>query len=188
MDFLMDLIQQYGYYVVFVGTLLEGETIVALAGFVAYQGHLHLGTLIPVAIIGATLGDHMFFFLGRHKGRKILQKHPEWHARTEKIHVWLERHQNLLIFGSRFLYGFRAVTPIILGTSKVSAIRFSILNIFGAVVWSLIFIFGGYVFGGAIEHFLGSVKKFEGIIVGLVIAIASIIQLTTLYRRRKARE
>jgi membrane protein DedA with SNARE-associated domain len=180
---LMDLIQQYGYYMVFIGTLLEGETVVALAGFAAYQGHLHLATLIPIAIIGAAMGDHLFFFLGRYKGRKMIQQHPEWHARTEKIHVWMKRHQNLLIFGSRFLYGFRAVTPIILGTSKVSTIRFSLLNILGAIVWAFTFSFGGYIFGSAIEHFLGNMKKFEGMIVLAVIVIALSIHLIARHRR-----
>ena len=185
MDFLLHLIQSYGYLIVFVGTLLEGETFVALAGFVAYQGHLNLYVIIPIAIVGATLGDHAFFYFGRYKGRGILLKHPEWHERADKIHKWMHKHQNLLIFGSRFLYGFRAITPIILGTSKVSAIRFFILNVLGAITWAVLFGLGGYVFGGAVERFLGNMKKFEGAIVAAIILIAVLIQVIAWARRRK---
>ncbi len=187
MDFILPLIQEYGYYIVFVGTLLEGETVVALAGFVAHQGYLRLDVIIPIAILGATIGDHLFFYFGRFRGRTILANHPDWHPRVEKIHVWLERHQNLLIFGSRFLYGFRAITPIVLGTSRVSALRFFVLNILGAIVWAFIFVIGGYVFGDAIERFLGNIKKIEGVIVGLLILFAALVQGGLWLRRRKKR-
>lgn len=184
MDFLVELIQSYGYYIVFIGTLLEGETVVALAGFIAHQEHLRLEIIIPVAIAGAVIGDQAFFYFGRYKGREILAKHPAWHPRVERIHTWLHRHQNWLIFGSRFLYGFRAITPIVLGTSRVSALRFFILNVLGAVVWACIFAFGGYIFGDAVERFLGNIKKFEGAIVLSVIVIALLVQGVLLVRRR----
>lgn len=187
MHFLVELIQSYGYFIVFFGTVLEGETIVALAGFAAYQGHLSLQIIIPIAIVGAVIGDHSFFYFGRHKGRKILAKHPEWHGRVEKIHGWLDRHQNLLIFSSRFLYGFRMVTPIVLGTSRVSGFRFFILNALGALVWAILFAFGGYFFGEAIESMLGNIKRFEGMIVAGVILIAFIIQIIAWCRRRNER-
>ena len=185
MDFLLELIKSYGYYIVFVGTLLEGETIVALAGFVAHQGYLDLHTIIPVAIIGATLGDHVFFLFGRYKGRKIIANHPGWHDRVGKIHMWLERHQNWLIFGSRFLYGFRAITPIVLGTSKVALWRFSLLNILGAVAWAFLFVFGGYIFGDAVERFLGNIKKFEGTFVGIILFAIIVVQGGLWLRRKR---
>lgn len=175
MEHLPELIQHFGYYVVFIGTLLEGELIVALAGYAVFQGHLHAIPLFLVAVTGATLGDHFYFFLGRVKGRTYLKKRPVWHDRAEKIHSLVERHQNLVIFGSRFLYGFRAVTPIVLGTSKVSVPRFMTLNILGAIVWATFFIFGGYTFGGAIEQFIGRARKVEIIFAVAVLAIALIL-------------
>lgn len=188
MDFLVDLIQNYGYFIVFAGTLLEGETIVVLAGFAAFQGHLSLQYVIPIAILGSSLGDHFFFYLGRLKGRSVLAKRPHWHARVSKIHSLLERHQNLLIFGSRFMYGFRMAIPVVLGTSKVSALRFSLLNIAGAIVWSLLFVFGGYMFGEAIEKFLGNVKKIEGYILLGIISVVVLMQVINWWIGRREEE
>ncbi len=167
----MGLIHDYGYYMVFLGTLLEGETIVALAGFAAHQSYLDLETVIIVAIIGATLGDHFFFFVGRKKGRAMIQARPEWQPRVHRIHAWLNRYQNWLIFGSRFLYGFRAITPIVLGTSNVSVTRYFLLNVAGAIVWACLFALGGYWFGDAIERFLGNVKAIEGVVIAVVLMI-----------------
>ncbi len=36
-----ELVQDYGYYAVLLGTLLEGETILVMAGFAAHGGYLH---------------------------------------------------------------------------------------------------------------------------------------------------
>ena len=185
MDFLIELIQSYGYVIVFAGTLLEGETVVALAGFAAHQGYLQLSIIIPVAICGAVIGDQVFFYLGRFKGKGMIAKHPEWQPRIEKIHTWMERHQNLLIFGSRFLYGFRAITPIILGTSRVSGIRFFILNVLGAIVWACIFVSVGYFFGDTLSRFLGNIKKFEGALVLVIVGAGVVVQFLSWRRARR---
>lgn len=185
MDTLLWLIQNYGYAIVFVWTFLEGETIVALAGFAAYQGHLKLEYIIPIAIVGAMLGDHAFFYFGRYKGRQFLAKHPRLNAKAERIHLLLERYQGWIIFGSRFMYGFRTVIPMALGVSRLSVIKFFFFNFVGAVVWAILFAFGGYAFGNAIEYFLGNVKKIEGFLVLGMVAIIAIAQAAMWWGRRR---
>ncbi|HEY9585784.1 MAG TPA: DedA family protein [Candidatus Paceibacterota bacterium] len=185
METLVWLIQNYGYGIVFVGTIFEGEVIVALAGFSAYGGDLKLGYIIPIAIVGAMIGDHAFFYFGRYKGRKFLSERPLLEARVEKVHRLLERYNGWIIFGSRFMYGFRALIPVALGVSKVSGVKFSFLNFLGAVVWGVFFAFGGYAFGGAIERFIGGVKKFEGIVVIVVVTLFIVTQVVSYIRRRR---
>jgi len=175
METLIWLIQNYGYAIVFVLSLLEGETIVALAGFAAYQGHLQLLPVIVVAIIGACAGDQLFFYFGRYKGKEYLARRPHLTERVGRIHLLIERHQEWIIFCSRFMYGFRMVIPIALGTSGVKGSKFLLYNLLGAIVWGIFFAVGGYVFGGAIESFLGHVKRAEkfiifGVLLGAFIA------------------
>ena len=181
----MWLMQEYGYAIVFVGTIFEGETIVALAGFAAYQEYLLFRYIIPIAILGAVIGDHVFFYLGRWKGKAILARCPSIETRMEKVHTLLARYHGWAIFGSRFMYGFRAGIPVILGMSKVSGLKFSFFNTLGAIVWAFFFTLGGYVFGGAIEQFLGNAKKIEGVIVLSVLLVVACTQLFLWLRRRK---
>lgn len=179
------LIQNYGYVVVFLGTFLEGETIVALAGFAAYEGYLKLGIIIPIAVVGAVIGDQSFFYFGRFKGRKFLAKRPHLEARVERVHLLLGRYHGWIIFGSRFMYGFRVLIPMALGASRVGGVRFFLLNFLGAVTWGIFFAFGGYAFGGAIEHFLGNVKKFESIIVFGAIVFLVVTQIVVYVRGKR---
>jgi membrane protein DedA with SNARE-associated domain len=183
-DALTLLIQDYGYAIVFVGTLLEGETIVALAGFASYQGYLQLPIIIPIAVIGAVLGDQAFFYFGRYKGRQFLEKRPHLARRAEKVELMFGKHHGWLIFGSRFMYGFRAIIPMAMGASKLPALRFLILNILGAIVWAIFFSCAGYLFGGAIEKFLGKVKRVEVYIIVTVLVTVLLAQLFGWVSRR----
>ena len=54
---LPELIESYGYWAVLAGTLLDGESVLLLAGFAAHRGYLQLQDVIGVAIIGSFLGD-----------------------------------------------------------------------------------------------------------------------------------
>jgi len=139
METVFVLIQQYGYACVFLFTLIEGETVVVLAGFAAYQGYLNIGYVIVVAIVGAVVGDQTFFYFGRFKGRQFLAARPKYAARVKRLHLTIERHQNLLIFASRFMYGFRTIIPIAIGTTNVKGSRFFVLNVLGAIVLGGIF-------------------------------------------------
>lgn len=180
---LMAFIQTHGYALVFVFTLLEGETIVALAGFVAYQGYLNLVYVIIVAIIGAFIGDQAFFIFGRLKGKQYIEARPKMVARVARVHRLIENHQNWLIFASRFMYGFRAILPIAMGTSKVRWQKFALLDFLGAIVWGIFFAGGGYIFGNALEQFIGHVKRVEIIIAGVLVG-ALLAQLIGVLRRR----
>ena len=55
------IIENYGYAIIIIGTILEGETILILAGLAAHQGYLALIWVIFSAFIGSLCGDLLFF-------------------------------------------------------------------------------------------------------------------------------
>lgn len=54
---LPQLLTDYGYLAVFVASLLEGKTILVLAGFAAHQDPLSLHWVVLLACCGGTIGD-----------------------------------------------------------------------------------------------------------------------------------
>ncbi len=62
------LIAAYGYWVIFLGCLLEGETVLILGGMAAHQGALQLLQVIGLATLGGMLGDQLLFWTGRYSG------------------------------------------------------------------------------------------------------------------------
>ena len=67
------LLEQFGYFAVFVGTFLEGEAILVAAGFFASRGYLDVVAVYVVAFAGAFLGHVFWFWLGRAHGVKLLR-------------------------------------------------------------------------------------------------------------------
>jgi membrane protein DedA with SNARE-associated domain len=182
---LQSLIENYGYLAILIGTFLEGETIVILAGFAAQLGYLELPWVIATAIAGSFSGDQLYYYIGRHWGPKIIARRLSWQLSAEKVYTHLRRHQNFLILTFRFYYGLRNVTPFVVGSAQVSRLRYFILNLIGAIVWAIAFGYAGFLSGEAIELFLDDIKRYEMITLGTLVALAIVIWLVTLIRHRR---
>ena len=176
------IVREYGYLAILIGTFLEGETIVLIAGFLAFSGHLELPLVILAAFAGSTSGDQLYFFIGRFWGRKLLVRFPAWRERTERVFYHVHRHQNLLILSFRFFYGLRNVTPFAVGMSEVTTPRFVILNLIGAAVWATTFGYAGYSFGHAFEFLMGKIKQYELTALGLLVVVGLSIWLSARLR------
>jgi membrane protein DedA with SNARE-associated domain len=122
---LESLLATYGHPALIIGTFLEGEPVLVLGGLAAHQGWLSLHWVIACGFCGALCTDQLCFLLGRRHGKTLLARHPSWHPRAARVLRVLERHQNLLILGFRFLWGLRSVTPYAIGISNVSYLRFT---------------------------------------------------------------
>jgi membrane protein DedA with SNARE-associated domain len=160
MDF-AGLVDSYGYWAVAVGAFLEGETVLALAGLAAYRGYLDFYTVVVIAMAFGFLGDQFFFFLGRRKGHRILQRFPDARERAHRFDDLLKRWHAPLIILIRFMYGFRIVGPILLGMGRVPHWKFMVFNLIGAAIWAPLIAGVGYLFGEIVEAVLHDIKKIE---------------------------
>ena len=175
-------IQNYGYWALFFGTILEGETIMVLGGFAASQGHLVLSWVLLVGFLGAVTGDQAYFLLGRLKGREYLANHPSWAPYTRRVRSLMDRHDMWILAGFRFLYGLRMSAPVVFGALEVSPRRFALGNAAGGLAWAVSVGTGGFLFGKTLVIVLHDVKSYEHLVlggiasVGLLVGIARIIQ------------
>jgi len=158
---LKEYLQIHGYWLLFVGTFLEGEAILIMAGFLAFEGYLNIGGVILTAFVGSFLGDQFYFYLGYFKGRKLLRR---FHAVARKFREALrliEKYGAFVAFISRYTYGFRIVLPLILGITSLPARTFLWINLASALSWAIVFSLGGYLFGKSASLFLDDVSKYE---------------------------
>jgi membrane protein DedA with SNARE-associated domain len=185
-DTIPQLLSDYGYLAVFVGALLEGESVLMLAGYAAHRGLLSLPTVVVIAFFGATLGDQMFFLIGRRFGRELVVRWPGFEERTVRVERLLLRYHAWVIMGVRFAYGLRIAGPIAIGMSALPAWRFFLFNAIGAVVWAPLIAGVGWMFGHALEQILGDMRRYEALgLALLVVAIVAVTMLTHAARRRR---
>ena len=185
LETLTELIKNYGYLAILIGTFLEGETILILGGFAAHMGFLELPWVIASAFAGSFIGDQLYFYIGRHYGPKIIARRLSWQEGAEKVYKHLHRHKNLLILSFRFFYGFRNVTPFAVGAAHISRSRFFTLNLIGAIIWAISFAYAGYLFGEAFRLFLSDFKRYELYVLFALVFVGLMIWLFTLIRHRR---
>ena len=181
------LLQQYGYLAVLVGSLLEGETIMLIAGFASHRGYLDLRGVIAVAAAGGFLGDQGFFWLGRLHGNAVMARWPRLQQHAPRVNALLQRHHIWIIIGIRFMYGLRTAGPALIGMSEVGALRFALLNLIGAVLWAVVISGAGYLFGQALELILRDVRRYEIAGLAAIIAVGFLWWGWRWYRTRRQR-
>jgi membrane protein DedA with SNARE-associated domain len=184
---LPQFLADYGYLAVFIGCLLEGETLLVLAGFAAQQGLLSLPLVMGLAFVAGTLGDQIFFFIGNRYGVSLLHRFPKFETASQRVKKLLVTHHTWLIVGVRFMYGLRIAGPIAIGMSEVPPRRFLLLNMLGAAIWAVLVAGVGFVFGRSLQWLIADLGKYEEVALVVVVCVALLIGLLhRLHARRSA--
>jgi membrane protein DedA with SNARE-associated domain len=182
---LRDLLDTYGYVTVLIGTFFEGETILLLGGLAASFGYLELKWVIALAFVGSLSGDQLWFFVGRRHGNTLLARFPAWHQRADRVHAVLERYETPVLLSFRFFYGFRNLTPFVVGMGRIKAGKFITLNAIGAGIWSVTVACAGYLFGEFVELVLGDIKRYQIWTIAFVLVAGMVVWLVHVIRRRR---
>jgi membrane protein DedA with SNARE-associated domain len=178
---LKDALETHGYWVLFVGTLLEGETILIVAGFLAFQGYFHIAGVMTIAFAGSFLGDQAYFYLGRRHGRMLLKRFHFIARRLREALRLIEKYGSFVAFISRFTYGFRIILPIILGITRLAPRTFLLINLASALAWSVLFSSAGYLFGKSASLFLDNISQYEHYLLLALVGIMVLIWLFHFY-------
>ena len=182
---LHQFIVDYGLWAVLGGTLLEGESVVVLAGFLSHQRLLHLPYVMLCAFAGSFIADQALFYLGRRYREHRYMRRVRAQPAFGKALALVDRYPHGFILALRFLYGLRTVGPVALGVSQVSSLRFLALNAIAAAICAPVMIPPAASTGQTIESLLGRLHGVE-----TKLAVAAVIGIATwlaywLYARRR---
>ncbi len=191
MESFEEFIRQFGYWAVLIGTIFEGETALLPTAFAAHQGYLKLHWIIAAAMAGASLADWFYFFLGRRGGKPLLEKYPKWGKRADRVRRLIERYPVGILLIFHFLYGLRAIIPLLYGMSRISAIKFMLLAAASTLMWAVTITAIGYFFGEIAVTYLEVIRQHQWqillviVVVGLLIGILVKIEWRHLPKLRK---
>ncbi|EBB5938124.1 DedA family protein [Salmonella enterica] len=169
------LITHYGYAALVIGSMAEGETVTLLGGVAAHQGLLKFPLVAAAVALGGMMGDQLLYLLGRCYGGKILRRFPRYHTKIRRAQKMIQRHPYLFVIGTRFMYGFRVVGPLLIGASRLPPKIFLPLNIVGALIWTLLFTTLGYLGGEMIAPWLHDLDQHLRHGVWLILAIVLVV-------------
>lgn len=184
---LSTLIAQYGLITVFVGSLLEGETVLLLAGYAAHRGYLDFASVVAVAMLGAVIGDQVWFVLGRRQGARLIARSPWLGDKIRRALILVERHPTKIILAMRFAWGLRTALPVAVGMSRISWQRFLLLNLLSALLWAPLVAGTGCFFGALLARHVDGLHRVEHWGMLAVVMLALIVHFVARRRIKVAR-
>ncbi|MEB3701453.1 DedA family protein [Candidatus Bealeia paramacronuclearis] len=180
---MQEFIQTWGYVAVFLGSLIEGESVILTAGFLAHQGYLSLPKIIMISFIGTLIADQLLYFLGRSYGERVLDKFPKLREKAERAFKLLHKWDAIFMMSFRFIYGIRIISPVVIGMSGIPPKRFAIYNVLAAAVWAILSCSAGYFLG---HLFMDQLDQMPKIILGMAIGAGAVIYLYFHFRKKKS--
>lgn len=175
--------EHYGYIALFIGTFLEGETVLFLAGFLAHRGYFDLPKVVAIAFIGAYTGHMFFYCLGRWQGNRLLFKAAFIRRNFAQVKDFLERYGPLGILFIQFLYGTRIIGALTFGALRMQPRRFLFWEFLVTLFWASLVGGLGYGFGETLRVILGDLTRYEKTLLIYVLALSILYAGGHLIRR-----
>ena len=156
---LIELMKEYSYIILYVWSILEGESGLIMAGIFSHTGDMNLYLSILVAALGGFSGDFIYFFIGRYNKKYVHKKLISQRRKFALTHLLLKKYGWPIIFVQRYMYGMRTLIPISIGLTGYSSKKFAIINFLSALVWAGVTITLAWYFGQDLLDLLKIMKE-----------------------------
>lgn len=187
--FLSTFYDQYGYLVIFLGTLgentavlgflLPGNALAILGAAYARLGTLNLGWVILIASLGTILGYHIDYFMGRFVLVRVANR---WSAsrfgrqirlagRMRLGRKVLAKHGGKAILVSHLIGHLRSFVALSAGMTQMRYLRFLGFEVIAATVWNTAFCLVGYFVATEIGRLYVILERSGLVIVGILLAL-----------------
>jgi membrane protein DedA with SNARE-associated domain len=181
---MLDTLINNAYWLLFAGTVMEGETALLLASLAASQGIIKLFWVIVVAFAGATVGDQISYQVFRRFGPTMVTRSETLKRRTEKARRLLAGHPIKFIIFSRFFWGLRSACMLALAASDVKTRTFAPFNLVACALWASVVGTLGYFFSGWVTRVVSTMDDLSGRAPAIVAGILAFV--LAIYFIRKA--
>lgn len=183
MEMLFKLLAEHVYIILFVSLILEfaalplpGETMMVVAGIMAYNNHGSYIGMIVASALGTVLGMQFSYEVGRRLGTRAVDKYGSYIGltpyRMTKAADFFNRFGNIVIVIAYFLPGVRHILGYFSGISRINAKRFHVYSTVGGILWVVVFITLGYVLGPSAPHAFKLLHKYGTML--FIVAIAAL--------------
>lgn len=180
LDFVNELLFQYGLYAVFILVMLEGDITLLLAGVLAHSGFFGDYSFAQVLIWGTIAGclsDNIAYFSGRGfcEGVRQFRFYRAAQPRLERL---TNKFGPLSIFLSKYIYGLRWAACVFYGVGRMPYLRFLVLSFASCFLWVSILSGAGYFFSGAVMGLIGDFERLGKVLLVIVLVGIAAFYLT----------
>jgi membrane-associated protein len=133
--------------------ILPGDSLLFAVGAVAAHpdSPVDLVFTCVLLIIAAVVGDAVNYAIGYYVGPKVFASEDSRLLNKKHLmqaHEFYETYGGVTIIVARFMPIIRTFAPFVAGIGRMTYHRFALYNVTGGVAWVLLFLLGGWWFGG----------------------------------------
>lgn len=178
----LKVIDQSGYFGVFILSALESaavpipsEIVVPFAGFLAQQGRFVFWIVVSLISLANLTGGIGIYWLARVLGRPVLERFGKYilisSHELDEAEILFQRHGSKFVFVGRLLPVIRTFISVPAGVAKMDFWKFSFYTYFGSLPWNFVLALIGFKAGEKWDIILPYFRRFDFVIMGLILAI-----------------
>ena len=185
LDFIVRFVSEFGYIGLFVMTFLEstftplpGEVTIVPAGFLVYQGHMHVVPVLLSCICGTMSGSYFTYWIAQHFGRRFVRHYGKYvffpESKLRAVQEYFKDHGSISVFTARLLPGIRHVIAFPAGIAQMPLSLFFLYTFLGSTLWTIVLLVVGYQIGSnkaMLVHYIWYIKLGAILLVGLMAAV-----------------
>ena len=166
---------------VFIGMFLESayipvpsEIILPFAGYLVFLHRATLSEAMLAGLLGGLLGAIFAYFIARYGGRPLIEHYGRYvfihQKQIDRADQWFQVHGDGAVFFGRLLPGIRTYISLPAGIAQMPFGRFFLFSLLGALPWTVLFTYIGFVLGHNWQHIGRLGAYFAGAALILLIA------------------
>jgi len=155
----------------FVGCFLPGDSLLVIAGVLAWEHYLSLSLLLTLVTLCAIAGDQLGYAIGWKAGDNLYQQEDARFFKRrhlQEAHEFYEKHGAKAVIIARFVPIIRTFCPPVAGAAKMTYRRYLTYDIFGGLLWVWSMVLVGYTIGHTAPH----VDKWLHLVIAIVIVVS----------------
>lgn len=203
-QFILHIIEQFGYFGVFFLILLENvfppipsEVILLINGFFSSYTSLSVFYMILASTLGSFLGAIILYYIGKIFNKERLKKIVNGRLGKilflkendiDKADEWFDNKGNKSVFFCRFVPIVRSLISIPAGMSEMPMGKFIIYTICGSMIWNTVLICLGYRLGSNWEYVLTILDKYQMLVIVILVIIFGYVIIKFYRKKRKSKK
>lgn len=185
-EWVLNIIESAGYWGIALSMAIESffvpfpsEVIMPFAGYLVSQGDFSLLGVVIAGTLGSYVGTlpfYLFGYLGSEVVvRRFIRKYGKWifvpEEDLDKSIELFDTKGGIIVFVGRMIPGIRSVLSIPAGIARMEFVSYSLYTLLGSLSWSFILTLLGYFLGENWDVLGGYFKKFEYLIIIIIVLI-----------------
>jgi membrane protein DedA with SNARE-associated domain/rhodanese-related sulfurtransferase len=172
-----------------IGVPLPAVPWLLAAGALAGTGKMNWAVALSAAALGSVLADLIWFYLGRHRGQRVLSLlcriSLEPDSCVRRTGNLFTRYGMPAVVVAKFVPGLSTLVPPLAGNAGVSAVRFIIFDGLGSLLYGGCFMLVGVLFSRQLEQIINALTGLGHGALGVVAGLAALYIAFKYFQRQR---